>query len=78
MRDEKQFEEFVRSGLAQYGVEVDEVELRVIRVAEQVYGPPRDALLAADLSEIEPELALDPSRTPDRGNGRGVISRPMP
>jgi hypothetical protein len=70
MRDEKQFDDFVRSGLAQYGVQIDEVELRVIRVAERFYGPPRDALLAADLSEIEPELGLDPSRPPARSGDR--------
>ena len=64
MQDEQQFDEFVRSGLAQYGVEVDEDELRIIRVAEYVYGPRRNALLAADLSEIPPEVGLDPSQAP--------------
>jgi hypothetical protein len=65
MRDERQFDAFVRAGLAQYGVAVDETELRIIRAAELTYGPPRDALLAADLSEIEPEPKLDPSCPPE-------------
>jgi hypothetical protein len=64
MLDQEQFDQLVRLALAQYGVEVDEAELRVIRAFEKVYGPRRDALLAADLSDVEPELALDPSRAP--------------
>lgn len=64
MRDKEQFEAFVRAGLAQYGMVVDEVELAVMRAAEAVYGPERDRLLAADLSEVEPELGLDPSQPP--------------
>jgi hypothetical protein len=35
-----------------------------MRVAEQVYGPGRDALLAADLSDVPPEHDFDPSRAP--------------
>jgi hypothetical protein len=64
MRDPQQFEVFVRAGLAQYGVEVDDLELHVMRLAEELYGPPRDALLACDLSDVPPELELDPSRAP--------------
>jgi hypothetical protein len=74
MQDRDQFDTFVRSGLAQYGVEVDEVELQVIRAAEQTYGPPRDALLAADLSDIPPEVGLDPSRPPRRARHTGTAS----
>jgi hypothetical protein len=62
--DQDQFGQLVRLGLAQYGVEVTDAELRVIRAFEETYGPNRDALLAADLSDVEPELALDPSRAP--------------
>lgn len=64
MRTRDQFDSFVRSGLAQYGIEVDETELRVMHVAEELYGPLRDALLAADLSDVPRELELDPSRPP--------------
>ena len=64
MQDDDQFERFVRAGLAQLGIEVDDVELAVMRAAEQVYGPARDALLAADLSDVPAELGFDPSRPP--------------
>lgn len=64
MPDLEQFNQLVRLALAQYGVEVDDVELRVIQAFDQVYGPHRDALVAADLSDVEPERALDPSRAP--------------
>jgi hypothetical protein len=58
------FERLVRLALGQYGIELDEAEMGVIRAFEQVYGPDRDALLAADLSDVEPEIPLDPSRPP--------------
>lgn len=70
MRDQDQFDSFVRSGLAQYGIEVDETELRIMHVAEELYGPLRDALLAADLSDVPRELDLDPSRPPSDSPGR--------
>ena len=60
----EQFETFVRLSLGRYGIEVDEVDLAVMRVAEEVYGPGRDAMMAADLSGIAPEHDLDPSRAP--------------
>ena len=64
MEDPKQFETLVRLALGRYGIVVDEVDLAVMRAAESVYGPPRDALLAADLSDVPPEHDLDPSRAP--------------
>jgi hypothetical protein len=64
MQDADQFEAFVRAGLAQYGLTVDEVELAVMRAAEAAYGPERDALMAADLSDIPPEIGMDASRAP--------------
>ena len=69
MRDPEQFDQFIRAGLAQYGLEVSEEELQVMRVAEHIYGPERDALLAADLSDVPRELDLDPSRAPTSGAG---------
>jgi hypothetical protein len=59
-----EFETWVRASLAHYGLQADDVDLAVMRVAEQVYGPQRDALMAADLSGVAPEQALDPSRSP--------------
>jgi hypothetical protein len=61
----EQFDEVARLTLGRYGIPVDEVDLAVMRVAEQVYGPGRDALLAADLSGIAPEHDFDPSRAPN-------------
>jgi hypothetical protein len=66
METGEQFDEVVRLTLGRYGIPVDEVDLAVMRVAERVYGPGRDALLAADLSDVEPEHDLDPSRAPTR------------
>ena len=58
------FQEYARVALAQRGIEVDEVDLAVMSVAEGVYGPERDALLAADLSGVPYEHDFDPSRAP--------------
>jgi hypothetical protein len=74
MQDPAQFDTFVRAGLAQYGIEVDDVELHIIRIAEQTYGPARDALLAADLSDVARETVLDPARPPSNA-GEGPGSR---
>ena len=64
MEDPQQFDTLVRLALARYGIEVDDVDLAVMRAVEDAYGPPRDALLASDLSEVPPEHDLDPSRAP--------------
>jgi hypothetical protein len=64
------FEDSIRASLARYGVEADDVDIAVMRVAEQVYGPQRDALMAADLSGLAPEHGLDPSRSPLEEDGR--------
>jgi hypothetical protein len=60
----EQFDTLVRLTLGRYGIPVDDVDLAVMRVAERVYGPARDGLLAADLSDVAPEHDLDPSRAP--------------
>jgi hypothetical protein len=60
----EQFDAAVRLTLGRYGIPVDDVDLAVMRAAEHVYGPGRDALLAADLSDVAPEHDFDPSRAP--------------
>jgi hypothetical protein len=60
----EQFDTYVRLALARHDITVDDVDLAVMRVAEQVYGPPLAALLAADLSDVAPEHDFDPSRAP--------------
>lgn len=68
---DERYDDFARSALAQLGVEVDDTELQIMRAIEQIYGPPREALLAADLSGVEPEVGLDPSGPPpERDDGR--------
>jgi hypothetical protein len=64
MEEADQFELFVRAGLGRYGVPVDETDIAIMRVVEQVYGPPRDALLAADLTRWSAEHGVDPSGPP--------------
>ena len=64
MQSEEQFQTFVRAGLARFGIDVDEAEMHVIRFADQMYGPQLDAVMAADLSDVEPEAPLDPARPP--------------
>jgi hypothetical protein len=71
MEEPEQFESLVRLALGRYGIVVDDVDLAIMRAAEATYGPPRDAMLAADLSAIGPEHDLDPSRAPASGLGNG-------
>lgn len=61
---EDQFAAFVRTALARAGVEADDTDLAVIGAADAVYGPDREALMAADLSGAPLEHGLDPSRPP--------------
>jgi hypothetical protein len=63
------FATFVRSALARGGAEADEVDIAVIRVADTIYTPDREALMAADLSAAPVEHDCDPSRPPS-GMGR--------
>jgi hypothetical protein len=58
------FQEYARLALGRAGIEVDAVDLAVMSVAEAVYGPEREALMAADFSQVPYEHDLDPSRAP--------------
>jgi hypothetical protein len=58
------FEQFARAGLELAGLEMDEVDLAVMRAADAAYGPGMRALDAADLSRVKTEPDLDPSRAP--------------
>ena len=64
MAESDAFETWVRLSLERYGIEADETDIAIMRLVDEVYGPARDALLAADLSQTPPEQALDPSRSP--------------
>lgn len=66
MEEQERFNRSVRDTLAGYGIAVDDTDLAVIGTIEQVYGPERLMLLAADLTDVEPEHDFDPSRAPTR------------
>jgi hypothetical protein len=61
------FEQFVRGGLAQEGVEVSEAEVQIMRYIDSLYGPEMRALEAADLRGVAAEADIDPSRPPNPG-----------
>ena len=58
------FEGWVRGGLARAGVEVTEADVEVLRLVDGIYAPALAALERADLSGVEAEHDLDPSRPP--------------
>jgi hypothetical protein len=58
------FDDFVRGGLELNGLGLQEGELDVIRTLHAAFAPAFDGLDAVDLSEIPPEVGLDPSRAP--------------
>jgi hypothetical protein len=65
------FQEYARVALGRIGIEVDDVDLAVMSVAESVYGPEREALMAADFSHVPYEHDLDPSRPPSDAGTTG-------
>jgi hypothetical protein len=58
------FDAFVPDGLASLGIEVDEVEMAVMRATHELYWPAIAGLLEVDFSGVEPETAADLSRAP--------------
>ena len=58
------FEQFARAGVELAGLEMDEIDLAVMRAADAAYGPALRALDAADLAHVETEPDLDPGRAP--------------
>jgi hypothetical protein len=65
MEGSDSFERFARAGFERLGVELDETQMAIVRVAEAVYGPHIAALMEADLSGVRPELEMDLSRAPN-------------
>jgi hypothetical protein len=55
---------YVLAGLELLGLPADEAELAVIEAADALYRPLTDALIEAELEEIEPERGTDLSRPP--------------
>jgi hypothetical protein len=60
------FQTFAKTGLERLGIEVDDVELAVIEAADSLYRPRLDALLDADLDDVEPEPDIHLSEPPRR------------
>jgi hypothetical protein len=58
------FEQYVRGGLERMGLEVEEMDLEIMRYVDQLYGPELQALMEADLAGMWAENDLDPSRAP--------------
>ena len=58
------FERFAQAGFERLGVELDETQMAIVRIADAVYGPHIEALMEADLSGVRPELDMDLSRAP--------------
>jgi hypothetical protein len=57
-------DDFIDSGLASLGIEVDEVERAVIGAAHQLFWPGIRDLISLDLGEVEPERNPDLSAAP--------------
>jgi hypothetical protein len=58
------FESFVRAGLARLGLEPSPDELAVMQVVDSIYRPHFEALIDADLENVEAEGDFDPGRAP--------------
>ena len=65
MEGSASFDDFVPAGLASLGIEADEVDLAVMRVAHELYWPAIAGLLEVDLSAVAPEPGADMSRAPE-------------
>jgi len=64
MQGSDPFARFASAGLETLGIEADEAELTVIGVADGLYRPHIEALLAADLDGVEPETSIDLGSAP--------------
>jgi hypothetical protein len=60
------FGRYLDGALETLGIEADETERMVMTGVWSIYQPGIEALLAADLDEVEPELRVDLSQAPPR------------
>jgi hypothetical protein len=58
------FDRFAAGGLELLGLEADEAERAVMAAVDAIYRPHVEALLAADLDDVDPEPRVDLSRGP--------------
>ena len=59
-------DEFIKAGLASFGIEADEIDLAVIGAAHQLFWPPILELVALDTSQVPAEPNPDLSQAPPR------------
>ena len=59
-------DDFLSTAIAAYGIEADEIELAVMRAAQEMFWPPILELLDLDTSEAPQERAPDLSQAPPR------------
>jgi hypothetical protein len=59
------FQRYAAAGLELSGLEADEIELGVMGLVDSIYRPHIDALMDADLDDVERESRLDPSQAPE-------------
>lgn len=64
MEASNQPDDFIQAGLTAYSIEVDEIELAVIRAAHGMFWPPILELLEIDTSAAASEPAPDLSQAP--------------
>jgi hypothetical protein len=64
MQGSDPFDRFARAGLELLGTEADQAELTVIGVVDEIYRPHIEALLAAQLDDVEPEVDQDLGSAP--------------
>ena len=66
MGPESAFQSYLDGALETLGIEADETERLVMAGVYDLYQPGHQALMDADLDEVEPELRADLSRAPVR------------
>jgi hypothetical protein len=59
-------DDFIAAALAAFGVEADEIELAVMRVAHETFWPPILELLSLDTGSVAPEPDPDLAQSPRR------------
>jgi hypothetical protein len=57
-------ESFLRAGLARLGLEASADEMAVMGAVDSIYWPHIEALMEADLENVEAEPGFHPSRAP--------------
>ena len=58
------FDEYAAAALAAAGAPLGEGDLDLLRFVDAMFAPTMAGLDAVDLSDLDPEPALDPSRAP--------------